>query len=52
MQNNGVFKDVEHYPMHIIPCFLNDEFTWVESKIEVSEEEFNALSVGLADKKA
>ena len=40
MQDNGIFKDVEHYHMHIIPRFLNDGFTWTEPKIEVSNEEF------------
>lgn len=40
MQDNGIFKDVEHYHMHIIPRFLNDGFTWIEPKIEVSNEEF------------
>lgn len=44
MQNNGIFKDVEHYHMHIVPRFLNDGFSWVEPIVEVSKEEFITLS--------
>lgn len=47
MQNNGIFKDVEHYHMHIIPRFINDGFSWVEPEIEVSKEEFISLSAKL-----
>lgn len=44
MQNNGVFKDVEHYHMHIIPCFIDDGFSWIEPQHVVSQEEFFSLT--------
>ncbi|MFD1927681.1 HIT family protein [Sporosarcina siberiensis] len=44
MQNNGVFKDVEHYHMHIIPRFKEDGFSWIEPEIDVSKEEFLSLT--------
>ncbi|MFS0824652.1 HIT family protein [Bacillus sp. 1P02SD] len=47
MQNNGIFKDVEHYHMHIIPRFVNDGFSWVEPEIEVTKDEFFSLSANL-----
>lgn len=47
MQNNGIFKDVDHYHIHIIPRYLNDGFTWIEPEVEVSKEEFNSLGVHL-----
>lgn len=47
MQGNGIFKDVEHYHMHIIPRFLNDGFTWIEPEIKVSNEEFNLIGTSL-----
>ncbi|MBD8069113.1 HIT family protein [Bacillus sp. PS06] len=43
MQNNGMFKDVEHYHMHIIPRFREDGFSWNEPEIEVIEDEFEAI---------
>ncbi|RLL48317.1 HIT family protein [Oceanobacillus piezotolerans] len=49
MQNNGIFKDVEHYHMHIIPRFLNDGFTWVEPEITVSKGEFISLTNNLKE---
>uniref|UniRef100_A0A1S2LV63 HIT family protein n=2 Tax=Anaerobacillus isosaccharinicus TaxID=1532552 RepID=A0A1S2LV63_9BACI len=47
MQNNGIFKDIEHYHMHVIPRFKNDGFSWIEPKIEVTKEEFISLSAKL-----
>ncbi|PAV27965.1 HIT family protein [Virgibacillus profundi] len=47
MQNNGKFKDVEHYHMHIIPRFLNDGFSWIEPDVNVIEDEFVHLSSSL-----
>ena len=44
MQNNGIFKDVEHYHMHIIPRFKEDGFSWIEPEIDVSKEEFLSLT--------
>ena len=48
MQNNGIFKDVEHYHMHIIPRYKNDGFSWVEPDIEVAKEEFMSLKAKLS----
>lgn len=47
MQNNGIFKDVEHYHMHIIPRYKNDGFSWVEPENLVSKKEFITLSTDL-----
>jgi len=44
MQNNGIFKDVEHYHMHIIPRFKEDGFSWIEPEVDVSKEEFLSLT--------
>ena len=30
MQNNGIFKDVDHYHMHVVPRFKDDGFAWIE----------------------
>lgn len=43
LQNNGIFKDVEHYHMHIIPRYKNDGFSWIEPENLVSENEFITL---------
>ncbi|CAM5223054.1 Diadenosine tetraphosphate (Ap4A) HIT family hydrolase OS=Ureibacillus acetophenoni OX=614649 GN=SAMN05877842_11796 PE=4 SV=1 [Ureibacillus acetophenoni] len=43
MQNNGVFKDVNHYHMHVFPRFENDGFGWVEPDFEVNEEDLIAI---------
>ncbi|MGE7092214.1 HIT family protein [Lysinibacillus sp. NPDC048646] len=47
MQNNGIFKDVEHYHMHIIPRFNGDGFSWIEPEIVVREDEFEMLTIKL-----
>lgn len=50
IQNNGIFKDVEHYHMHIIPRFKNDGFSWVEPEnIVPNKEEFIELSANLGE---
>lgn len=49
MQNNGIFKDVEHYHMHIIPRFKDDGFSWVEPEIDLKENEFEVLKMKLQD---
>lgn len=43
MQNNRIFKDVEHYHMHIIPRFKNDGFGWVEPDIDAASVDFDSL---------
>lgn len=43
MQNNGVFKDVNHYHMHVFPRYQNDGFAWIEPNNTVSEEEIITL---------
>ncbi|TDL76130.1 HIT family protein [Peribacillus frigoritolerans] len=47
MQNNGIFKDVEHYHMHIIPRFKDDGFSWNEPKITVNQDDFIQLKASL-----
>lgn len=47
MQNNGIFKDVDHYHMHIVPRYENDGFAWVEPDVEVSREQFISLTASL-----
>ncbi len=44
MQNNGIFKGVKHYHMHIIPHFKEDGFSWIEPENNVSKEEFISLT--------
>ena len=50
MQNNGIFKDVEHYHMHIIPRFKDDGFSWIEPSVDVSMDEFADLKASLMKK--
>jgi len=40
LQNNGIFKDVPHYHMHIFPRYKEDGFSWNEPDLEVSGEYF------------
>lgn len=47
MQNNGIFKDVDHYHMHIIPRFKDDGFSWIEPKITVNENDLIELKKSL-----
>jgi histidine triad (HIT) family protein len=49
MQNNGIFKDVEHYHMHIIPRFNGDGFSWVEPDIEINNIDFELLQMKLTE---
>lgn len=44
MQNNGIFKDVDHYHMHIVPWYKNDGFSWIEPNNEVTENDFVLLN--------
>jgi len=37
-QNGGVFNDLNHYHMHVIPRFKGDGFTWSEPVIEHKAE--------------
>jgi diadenosine tetraphosphate (Ap4A) HIT family hydrolase len=30
-QNGGIYNDLTHYHMHVIPRYANDGFTWSES---------------------
>lgn len=32
LQNGGMFNDLTHYHMHVIPRYLNDGFAWIEPK--------------------
>lgn len=49
MQNNGEFKDVEHYHMHIFPRYKGDGFSWVEPSIKVENAEFQTIKSRLKD---
>ena len=35
LQNNGIFKDVNHYHMHVFPRWEGDGFSWTEPEITV-----------------
>jgi len=37
-QNGGVFNDLSHYHMHIIPRYTNDGFTWSDPIIDHKAE--------------
>ncbi|MFC7365447.1 HIT family protein [Bhargavaea changchunensis] len=43
MQNNGAFKDVEHYHMHIVPRYIGDGFGWTEPEIDAATVDFHSL---------
>ncbi|MGW6302744.1 HIT family protein [Peribacillus butanolivorans] len=47
MQENGIYKDVEHYHMHIIPRFKGDGFSWIEPEITVNQVDFMDLKTSL-----
>ncbi|OIK09780.1 HIT family protein [Bacillus sp. MUM 13] len=49
MQNNGIFKDVEHYHMHIIPRFNGDGFSWVEPDFDINDSDFELLQMKLTE---
>ncbi|SIT88179.1 hypothetical protein [Edaphobacillus lindanitolerans] len=48
-QEGGLFKDVEHYHMHIVPRFKGDDFQWVEPDIDRSAIDFASLEEKLRD---
>ncbi|WP_271754991.1 HIT family protein [Cohnella sp. JJ-181] len=33
-QNGGIFNDLRHYHMHVIPRYDGDDFRWSEPKLE------------------
>ncbi|CEG25425.1 HIT family protein [Bacillus sp. B-jedd] len=43
MQNNGIFKDVNHYHMHVFPRWEGDGFSWTEPETTVNPEDFSEL---------
>ena len=49
MQNNGVFKDVEHYHMHIVPRYRGDGFGWTEPETDVSSIDFDSLEIKIRE---
>ncbi|MBP2239523.1 diadenosine tetraphosphate (Ap4A) HIT family hydrolase [Cytobacillus eiseniae] len=49
MQNNGIFKDVNHYHMHIIPRFEGDGFSWIEPTNDINENDVEQLKLKLID---
>ncbi|MET3574440.1 GNAT family N-acetyltransferase [Bhargavaea ullalensis] len=49
MQNNGIFKDVDHYHLHVVPRFKGDGFGWVEPDTDASSIDFPSLEKKLRD---
>lgn len=47
IQNNGAFKDVNHYHMHMIPRYEHDGFSWIEPVTSVCEDDFIHLQKAL-----
>ncbi|MGN7410288.1 HIT family protein [Sporosarcina sp. SAFN-010] len=45
LQENGIFKDVEHYHMHVIPRYKDDGFYLVEPENAVKLEDFMELKI-------
>ena len=43
MQNNGAFKDVEHFHMHIVPRYIGDGFGWTEPEIDAASIDFDSV---------
>jgi histidine triad (HIT) family protein len=43
MQNNGKFKDVDHYHMHIFPRWEGDGFSWIEPNKQIEKDEFRMI---------
>lgn len=37
LQNNGIFKDVEHYHLHVFPRYIGDGFSWIEPNVDIQE---------------
>jgi len=37
-QNGGIFNDLTHYHMHLIPRYIGDGFSWSEPKDEFKTE--------------
>ncbi|HEY2491664.1 MAG TPA: HIT family protein [Paenibacillus sp.] len=37
-QNGGIFNDLTHFHMHVIPRYKDDGFTWSEPRIEHKAE--------------
>lgn len=49
MQNNGAFKDVEHYHLHVFPRYRGDAFGWTEPETDVSSIDFGSLGVKIRE---
>lgn len=47
MQNNGVFKDVDHYHLHVFPRYKGDGFSWVEPEIYVTKDDILKIHADL-----
>lgn len=47
LQENGIFKDVDHYHMHVIPRYKDDGFYLVEPGNAVKPEDFRQLMVNM-----
>lgn len=49
LQENGIFKDVEHYHMHVIPRYKDDGFYLVEPENGVKPEDFMELTIKMQE---
>lgn len=49
MQNNGIFKSVDHYHMHLVPRYRQDGFSWIEPENIVTNEEFAVITKDLKE---
>lgn len=47
LQNNGVFKDVEHYHVHVFPRYIEDGFSWIEPNVDIQESDFETVAQAL-----
>ena len=46
-QNNGVFKDIEHYHVHVFPRYIEDGFSWIEPNVDIQESDFETVAQAL-----
>lgn len=49
LQENGIFKDVEHYHMHVIPRYKDDGFYLVEPENGVKPKDFMELTIKMQE---
>lgn len=49
LQENGIFKDVEHYHMHVIPRYKDDGFYLVEPENGEKPKDFMELTIKMQE---